>query len=293
MKILICSDGHPQAEAAARFICGGIAGEGTEITLLGIIEHPSDQAALDESLRLSSSVLREKGATVETVTRSGLPVAEIQRQAREKQYDFVVIGAEHKDGGPFALSTKAYHLIKEVAPPVLVMIGQRTEMKKILICSGGNAAIEQAVKLTGDLACRGEPNVTILHVLAEAPIIYSDLQKEEEDVRHLLATNSSLAKNLRRELEAFTARGIQAQIKLRHGLVSAEIVREVSDGGYDLVVAGSAPSGGALRTYVMGDVTSEIVNRADCPVLVVRGLPRTKKGNWWDRLFSRGGKAES
>jgi hypothetical protein len=26
-----------------------------------------------------------------------------------------------------------------------------------------------------------------------------------------------------------------------------------------------------LQTYIMGDVTREIVNRADCPVLVTRG----------------------
>ena len=36
-------------------------------------------------------------------------------------------------------------------------------------------------------------------------------------------------------------------------------------------MTGSSPEGGNLRSYIMGNITREIVNRAECPVLVVRG----------------------
>ena len=51
----------------------------------------------------------------------------------------------------------------------------------------------------------------------------------------------------------------------------SEVFKEIRRGDYDLVVTGSSPEGGNLRSYIMGNITREIVNRAECPVLVVRG----------------------
>ncbi len=279
MKILICSDGHHPAERSVRFIAGIASSCAAQVTLLGIIEHPTDEAPLAESLRRSAGILRDKGIAVETITRSGMPLQEIQKRTHEERYDLVVIGAERKNGGPFALSAKAYHLIKEVDPPVLVMIGERATLKNVLICSGGGAYIEKAVQLTAELACKSPLSVTILHVLPQAPIVYSALGEEESNSSHLLASNTVLARHLKSDLAALGAKGIQAQLKLRQGLVSAEIIAESEEGDYDLIVAGTAPAGGRLRTYVMGNVTSEIVNKSNCPVLVVRGeLPKARKG---------------
>src|SRR5438094_53101 len=156
MKILICSDGHAQAENAVRFISGTAAACSAEVTLLGIIEHPSDEATLLEALRRAASVLRDKHVTVEMITRTGDPLEQIQNRTREQHYDFVVIGAERKGGGPFAMSAKAYHIIKEIEPPVLVVIGARADLKRILICSGGKSYIDNAVKLTSEIACKSQ-----------------------------------------------------------------------------------------------------------------------------------------
>jgi hypothetical protein len=67
--------------------------------------------------------------------------------------------------------------------------------------------------------------------------------------------------------------------------VLSEILREIHSGKYDLVVTGSAPSR-SLRTYVLGDISREIVNHSDCPVLVVRTQETSRKArqrfrNWW------------
>ncbi len=278
MKILLCSDGHAPAERAARFVCSATAAAGAEITLLGIIEHPSDESALGESLRRSADLLRRQNLPVEIITRNGKPLAEIQRRTQEERYDLVAIGAERKPGGPFALSAKAQHVMKEVEPPVLAVIGERTDVKKALICSGGGRSIEKAVELTACLLAKSSVSVTLLHVLAEAPVIYSDLLNEEAESRNLLAANSTLARNLRSELGRLGAANLPADIKLRHGLVTTQILRELHEGSYDLVIAGSAPTAGALRTYVMGDITSEILSRADCAVLVVRSAPAPAPG---------------
>jgi nucleotide-binding universal stress UspA family protein len=270
MKILICSDGHRQAENAIGFISSAVGSCKAEATLLGIIEHPSDQPVLQEALQQQAEILRNKNIHVDLVTCSGAPLAEIQRRAQAQDYDFVVIGAERKRGGPIAMSAKAYQIIKEVAPPVLVVIGQRSDLRRILICSGGKSYIDEAVQLTGKIACKAHLSVTLLHVMARPPLVFTGLIAREENLEKLLQSGSSLGRNLRREKDALESFGLVAEIKLRRGLVVEEILSEISEGDYDLVVAGSTRREGALHTYIMGDITSEIVNRANRPVLIVR-----------------------
>lgn len=278
MKILICSDGHAPAEKAIRFVSGLAVACSAEVTILGIVEHPADETALQEALRRQAGILRDQKVTVELVTRIGAPLAEIQKRATETPVDLVVIGAERKSGGPLAMSAKAYHVIKGIEPPVLVVVGNRPALRRILICSGGQTYIDNAVKLTGEIAGRAQLAVTILHVLPAPPFMYADLVAREEDVTRLLNSTSPLGRNLRREKEALAAVGLTAEIKLRHGLVVDELLNEIRQGDYDLVVTGSVLARGPVRSYILGDVTAQIVNRAATPVLVVRGGARPARG---------------
>jgi nucleotide-binding universal stress UspA family protein len=278
MKILICSDGHAQAENAVRFISGTAAACGADVTLLGIIEHPSDEPTLLEALRRAAALLRDKHVTVEMITHTGSPLEEIQKLTRAQHYDFVVIGAERKGGGQFAMSSKAYHIIKEIEPPVLAVMGERADLKRILICSGGKSYIDNAVKLTSEIACKSQLSVTILHVLPDIAPIYQTLIEREETLDKVLASATSLGRNLRSEKTALESAGVTAEIKLRYGLVVEEILAEATSGGYDMIVTGSAPAHAPIRTYILGDVTQELINRADCAVFVVRGGPIERKG---------------
>ncbi|MEA3188481.1 MAG: hypothetical protein QOD99_2311 [Chthoniobacter sp.] len=271
MKVLICSDGHARAENAIRFLASTLAACAADVTVLGIIEHPADEASLAEALRKQVQILRDKHVAVEIVTRTGQPIEEIKKRTTEQAFDFVVIGAERKNGGHFAMAAKVYHIVKTIDPPVLAVTGNRSELRRILLCSGGRTYIDRAIKLTGLLAAKSQLAVTILHVLAEPPALYSDLIAREEDAAKLLASNSALGRNLRSEKEALEALGVRPVIKLRHGMVATEILNELEHGLYDLIVTGSALAAGPVRSYIMGDVTSEILNRADCPVFVVRG----------------------
>jgi len=272
MKILICTDGSAQAENAVRF--GGLIAEKceAEATILAITEKPGEEDTVFDSLRRAQQLLKEHGVNAEIITKSGEPIEEIVKRADETSYDLVVIGAVRKGTrGPFLMSAKAYKIIKAVGPPVLAVIGNRETIKRILVCSGGEKYIDRAVEFSGTLAKAAGASVTLFHVMAEPPAVYTDLIKMEEDVNLLLHSSSGLGQNLRREKEALQAMGVAADVRLRHGLVISEVFKEIRRGDYDLVVTGSSPEGGNLRSYIMGNITREIVNRAECPVLVVRG----------------------
>ena len=106
-------------------------------------------------------------------------------------------------------------------------------------------------------------------MLPEPPAIYARLPRMRENADWLLNSKSELGMNLRREKETLEKMGVNAELKLRRGAVLDEILKEITEGNYELVVTGSALSRG-LQTYVLGDVSREVVNRASCPILVVR-----------------------
>ena len=274
MKILICSDGTSSAGIAIQ-LGGSLAGPlKAETTLLGIAETAQDEQPLRDALHNQAQSLQERGISAELVVRSGEPVHQILDQTSKSNYDLVVIGARWAGAvGEYWRSKKTYEVIKTVQPPVLVAMGERKQLKRFVICTGGKEFIEQAVHFTGRLAAAVGASVTLLHVMAEPPAMYADLVQLEEDVTQLLESKSELGTNLRRQKRELERLGVSAEVRLRHGIVVDEVFAQVSAGDYDLIVTGTSQARGLLRHYIMGDLTRSILNRANVPVLVARAGP--------------------
>jgi nucleotide-binding universal stress UspA family protein len=282
MKILICSDGTQSAETATH-LTGSLAGPlKAETTLLGIAETAQDERPLREALQKQAQSLQGRGVSPEIIVHSGEPVHQIVDQTSKSNYDLVVIGARWAGAvGEYWRSKKTYEVIKTVHPPVLVAIGDRKELKRFVICTGGKEFIEQAVQFTGRLAAAVGATVTLLHVMAEPPAMYADLVRLEENVDQLLESKSELGTNLRRQRRELERLGVSADVHLRHGIVIDQVFEEVRDGDYDLIVTGTSQARGLLRHYIMGDLTRSILNRANVPVLVARaGPPKAGRTLW-------------
>ena len=271
MKILVCSDGSERACRALASAASIAHATKAETTIFGITESEQDEPRLLEALSEDSSVFREQNVQPEIVTKIGDPVTEIIRQTQTTVYDLVVIGAERRGAQEFFLpSTKAYAITEAIAPPVLVVPVARPVVKKILICTGGGAYIENAVRFTSKLAKDLSAEITLLNVIPQPPAMHGTIFRRQEDVATLLNSNSALARNLRTEKEIIESAGVPGVVQIRHGIVIHQILAEVERCDYDLVVSGSWPVRDAWRNYAIGNVTREIVNRTDRPVLVIR-----------------------
>ncbi len=271
MRILICSDGMDPADKPV--LLAGLVAAPTkaETTLLGIAENPADEKPLREALESESQKLQRFGVSPEMVTRSGEPIREILEQTKSQRYDMTIIGARRKtSSGPYWRSGKTYEVIKAIPTPVLLATGVCETLKSFIVCTGGKKYIDAAVELTGKLAAAVGASVTLLHVMAEPPTIYADLMRLEEDVERLLQSGSELGRNLLAQKQSLEKLGILVEVRVRHGFVLDQIFADVSERGHDLIVTGSSPTRGPLGHYIMGDVTREIVNRANVPVLVAR-----------------------
>jgi len=271
MKILFCSDGSPVAERAVQFGASLAAGCGAETTILGISEQAGTEDALVQSLRRSQELLKQHGLNAELVTKAGRPVPEIVKRTQETPYDLVVIGAERRRGRtPVLRSVKAYQITEAVAPPVLIFLGQRLSLRQILLCSSGGMAPAKATELTGLIARSTQAAVTLFHVLPAPPAMFAGLLPQETDADQLLRSDSALGRHLRQQQEALTQLGVACTVCLRRGLLVTELLTELRQRSYDLVVTGSSPSGDPVRAYLLGNVAREVVNHAEWPVLVVR-----------------------
>jgi nucleotide-binding universal stress UspA family protein len=287
MRILLCSEGTERSGNAVQLCLKLASATKSEVTIFGVTEIAADEISLLEALRQTEHVFLAEGVNVEILSKHGDPSSEIEKRAVQGNYDLIVIGGEAKHGGEVSvLSQKAYEIIEVLVRPVLVVPVPRPEIRRILICSGGATYIETAVRLVIALARDLGASVTLFNVFPEPPVVISDRLAPEVDVAALLASNSVLGQNLRTEKEMIEAAGVPTDVRVRSGLVDAEIAAEIEAGDYDLVVLGSKPSRDVFSDYLLGNMTRRLVNWVSRPVLVVASEAR-KPRSWLERITGR------
>jgi nucleotide-binding universal stress UspA family protein len=289
MRILLCSEGTARSESATQLCLKIAAATRSEVTIFGVTELEADELPLLESIRRTQHAFMAQGVNVEILSKYGEPIPEIEKRAAEGNYDLIVIGGEAKPSGQISvLSQKAYEIIEMLLRPVLVVPISRPEIRRILICSGGGTYIEAAVKLVIELAPKLGASVTLFTALPEAPVVVSDRSEPDVNVSALLTSDSVLGHNLRTEKEMIEAAGISTEVRVRSGLVDAEIASEIEAGDYDLVVLGSKPSRDVFSDYLLGNMTRRLVNWVPRPVLVVAsGIGARRPRSWLERITGR------
>jgi nucleotide-binding universal stress UspA family protein len=126
--------------------------------------------------------------------------------------------------------------------------------------------------------------------MPEPPAIYADMIRQEVDASRILASHSRLGRTLRRQKELLEKSKVFGEFRLRQGMVTPELLNELRITGYDLVVSGFSPATDRFRRYMLGEITREIVNSAELPVLVIRTGSRKITGRFGDlvaHLFRR------
>jgi len=148
--------------------------------------------------------------------------------------------------------------------------GHRPALKKILACTAGGEPGLRDVAAAGQAAVASGARVTVLHVMSQVPLTehayLPDLTATAED---LIARQTREGVHLRSALDQLQGRGTA---KVRHGFVVDEILAEVREGDYDLLVVGAHRARGLTR-WLLDDVTAHLIEDSPVPVLVVRGEP--------------------
>src|SRR5687767_13898973 len=141
---------------------------------------------------------------------------------------------------------------------------------KILLAVDGSEPSLTAVSLVTSLSLPADSAIELMTVIADEPLTYGPWPASAAIRTPALDRTVS---DLRARLDDIAA-GLTTGTRtictiVRHGRPASEIVMEADRFGADLIVVG-ARGHGTVERLLIGSVSSEVVDHADCPVLVVR-----------------------
>ena len=130
---------------------------------------------------------------------------------------------------------------------------------KILLAYDGFEHSRHALEETAKLTAEGKGEITVLSVVPP------DARGSKSGGHVMLRPHSH--EDVARAHAYLRELGIPSEMKMEAGDPAEQIVAEATTGGYDIVVVGSRGHG-AVGRLLLGSVSTEVVARAPCPVLV-------------------------
>jgi nucleotide-binding universal stress UspA family protein len=270
MRILIATDGSPEADLAVR-----LGGEieliaGGPLTLLTIIREVAEQPQA-EAILLRATTLLPQTATVQTKIRVGQVADEIVSAGKADNQQLIIIGDKPPHGllGWF-LAPTAEQVMNQMSCPVLLARGAVRPLRRVLVCESGRDPSLLA-RLIDQLAplLQQVDELTALHVMSQiaaAPGVPGwELRASADELMEKHTIEGSL---LEADMARLAQLNVRINAKVRHGLVVREILDEMQVGDYDLVVIGAHQSKGWER-FLLDDLARELIHHADRPLLVV------------------------
>jgi len=205
------------------------------------------------SLNLTGTVRKEQGAVAPTILKRA-----------PKRDGLLVVGSQGLDAlDRFMLGSVSTDLIQHATCPVLVVKNEAVPLRRIALAIDGSDASAQALKFvlarfqsdrsTGK-GGRVPIQVTVIHVM---PFLkYPELK---EAGRRLVEQSA----------QKLIQAGFTAEVVCQLGKPAEEIMKVASKHRADLIVMG-AKGLGAIARFLLGSVSTRVVQHSSCSVLVVR-----------------------
>ncbi len=265
LRLLIGYDGNPSGRQALAYVAP-LVRDGTILTtLLTVARNTTITAGLfDEASRIV------EGARLEHIGTTGSLYGALVQATRARTFDLAVFGPPGRAWTRLSRWRQRGSLSAALPISSLLVQGEARGITRALICTGGDETVIADARLTAQLARRAAAPATILHVLSQVPLIFGRGTDREQITDAFAATGAPEMKHMRAAADVLKADGVEAAIKIRIGLVVEEIVAELAEGGYDLLVVGAHRSHGLVERLLLEDVTADIVPHSPVPVLVVK-----------------------
>ena len=246
-----------------------------KITLLGVNEklNPAaidDHNPLEDVFERAIELFKKNQVEYDLLVENGNAEDVIPQKARQGDY-IVVLGPLGRPQIRRLLTGRSIrHLMEEIEQPILYVPESKLPLKKILICIGGLGYEVTAEHIAMQMAMKSRAEVTLLHIVPPMDLDYPTARIVRENWKNLTETDTPIGRILREALSVAKDDGLTASVKARQGNVVEEILSEIKEGGYDLLCMGSPYSTNALRQLYAPNVTAEIAESGNCPVLSAR-----------------------
>jgi sulfate transport system ATP-binding protein len=271
-RLLLLVDDTAESTHAASLCEKVAAAAGARLTVLGGSRQESSAPVSRLRESLPAAHLRISLADGELTQRA---LAELERIG----YDLVFLPGrlEHRDeGSRRGRSGKDGDRVesREIAAacpvPLLLAQGEPREIRRVLLCTAAGEPGKLDVLLGAQLARSFGAGVTLLHVEHDSSRAGSRFGEPPGETTATRRARAWIERHLEQGLRTLRAQGVSAESRIRYGEPLPQILAEVSEGNHDLVIIGAHRE----RTYLDAperDLAAGLVNRADRPVLIVKG----------------------
>ena len=275
MEILICTDGSNSSLESAEMVSKLNFPATTRMVVLGVSENKIDVGKLTLSI---DQIEKSTGIAYEITKkiRYGNPIEEILAEALASSCDLVVVGGGGKQLGLLhpQLGLTTSKLARKLHTHFLVVRNLPKQLKKVLVCAGSDAPTSETMKLGGEWISKTSAQIGLLHVIPPIKSASATFHKSEiSNKKPSYEVKPPHDLLLERASQQLRDAGVRNDIdsKIRRGLVVDEVLNELSDGRYDLLVVGAhyQPGQDRWQGTLLDDVTDQLLNRSTCSVLII------------------------
>jgi len=300
MKILLTTDGSPQAATALRTASRLFRKEGQQAHVLCVApkldwskqKHrpPTPKVALmheqyQEQIKLEArKVLVQAQAWLANEGVEAVPLVEVGSPAKvilhlAVNYDALVVGAHDRYArSQPGLGPVASRIVAQ-APHAVLVARETTADRSLRILAGidGSPAAEQALRLLLKYFNTDAAEITLMHIV-ETPWIKLGLERDwfggapgadDPAFRFNRELRMEAEDVIERARQLLDEEGLSAQPMIEDGDPALELLSEAERGGYDLIVLGASGED-ELKHSLLGSVSTRVAQDAPCSVFVAR-----------------------
>jgi nucleotide-binding universal stress UspA family protein len=269
LHILVAVKETPLSEPPVRIAVSIIQLTGGKITLF--IAAPEGKKSFRPGINLDRYAEMLYPYPVNSCIRQGDPNEEISKEAASNDYDLVILGERPENILlKFIFSRNAERVINEIYCPVLIASQSSRPLRRFLVCEGGRST-RLLPTLTGRLASltRTAERVLVLHVMSQLSASPGatgwELSAGAED---LIQQHTPEGDQLDYDLSALHSLGLNASVKVRHGVVVEEILSVAEEEDVDVIVMG-APRTVGWQRFLLDSPIHKIILQSQRTVMIV------------------------
>jgi nucleotide-binding universal stress UspA family protein len=290
MNVLVATDGSKYGQWALNWVAKLPLVEPPNVTAL----HVLDSAAFHLPFRTKLEIQRVEAHSVRTLrkTKQQLTSLKLKGTARKEQGavapvilkrapkrdGLLVVGSQGLDAlDRFMLGSVSTNLIHHATCPVLVVKDEAAPLRRITLATDGSSASAKALafvltKFQPDRSTgkgrRVPIHVSVIHVVASrplAPITIRSMIPWNKPPKLKDAGRRLVEPSVRKLIKA----GFTAEPLCQFGNPAEKIITAASKQHADLIVMG-AKGLAAIDRFLLGSVSTRVVQHSSCSVLVVR-----------------------
>jgi nucleotide-binding universal stress UspA family protein len=139
-------------------------------------------------------------------------------------------------------------------------------MQKILVAHDGSKSSDKALKKAVELAINFNASLTVLAVIPE---LYLTELSDADRNRIFEALSRETTEAMEKIRKSLSGKSMEVKTLIRQGDPAEKILETAQKMKVDLIVTGSHGRHGTKK-FLLGSVSSKIVDYSKCPVLVVK-----------------------